>query len=94
MKLINMTRDADGDMPGMVNRLTLCLDEEDLELLGIVPEVGSLVHIEATAVVAHHSESLGSDPDENAQHLVLNIQQLGMEQSARARSPGQRVYGD
>lgn len=87
MQLVDMSRDADGDNP-MPGSICIYLDQEALELLGVTLEVGTVVRVEALALVCHKQESYAEGEDENRQNVCLEFRKMAVSEPVRGGLAG------
>lgn len=103
MKIVNLKRLADADDYPIAQQgqplypyMSLCIGDDVLDALGIdtLPPTGTVVTIEARAVVetAHDPVDAGNMLD--GRRLHVQIVAMGMDVPKTGRTPGRRVYGD
>lgn len=101
MKLINMKSDPESTEVYGCNQygygLTLCLNEDQCEALGISKalKAGTQVTLQANAIVTSATESLERDGDDKGTdvNLSLQITELGLTTNGTLRNAANLLYG-
>jgi hypothetical protein len=101
MNLVNMkVDDSAGDMPMQSNYgygLCLCLDDDQCEALGITNALpaGTIVMIQAKAIVKSATESVEQDGDDTGNDVRLEVQitDMALEPVGTAKNAAEILFG-